>query len=82
MEPADLGLDAKADAVALACEKRDLERLRQLASSQHGLVKDELRRVACGSTLWLIVTLSILTLHHQGLLCWEVTASRTRSVQT
>lgn len=66
MEASNLDPDAKTHAILLACQKRDVERLRHLASSQQGLIKDELRRVACGSMPCLVVVLSIL-IRDQGL---------------
>lgn len=41
----------KAERILLACEKRDLDSLRELASSQNGLVGDDFRQAACASML-------------------------------
>jgi hypothetical protein len=39
--------DAKAIAIQEACKWKDIEALRDLATSERGLVSDELRRQAC-----------------------------------
>ena len=48
----------KANLILDACEKRDVTQLRQLASSEGGLIRDDIRRSACGP----IVRLAILCL--------------------
>jgi hypothetical protein len=39
--------NAKATKILKACEAKDIEALRKLATSERGLVSDELRRQAC-----------------------------------
>jgi hypothetical protein len=46
----DVARDAKIQQVRDACRSSDLDRLRELAISQGGLVDDESRRTACRSS--------------------------------
>lgn len=71
----------KAESILLACDQRDLASLRQLASSQDGLLRDELRRVACGSMLRLVGLLSHAHLD-QGHFSWVAMATLNRPAQT
>lgn len=52
--------EQKAESILLACNARQLGLLRQLASSPHGLVRDEVRQVACGSSISLLVPFAVL----------------------
>lgn len=46
-------VDAKVEDVKTACKHRDIRRLIDLASSEGGLLTDELRRTACKLSLTL-----------------------------
>lgn len=48
----------KAVQISAACSDRNLDALVHLATSIHGLVSDDLRRVACASLCYLAVTVS------------------------
>jgi hypothetical protein len=63
-----------------ACQARDRAALARLAVSEHGLVVDRLRKIACGLHP-AVLPKFLLTSWGQGLYCLDVMVQETRKMQ-
>jgi hypothetical protein len=67
--PSSIARDAKVATIREACRWKEVEKLRALATSEGGLVLDEVRRQACSCTCGWAFDLS-LTIEHRANIAW------------